>query len=162
MSNRGSEPDADQSRDMPPPVELPEELVEENDRSISIGGAGAASGERASVFAGSEPEPYVAVLVTESTSESEGFRPLYEESFVLLTASSDEEASEKAREYGKQQEVSYYNENQELVTWRLKHVVEVKRIEDATFDDGSELYSRFFRNYAQYSSFEPTLAEEEL
>ncbi|WP_019853140.1 DUF4288 domain-containing protein [Actinopolyspora mortivallis] len=162
MSNRGSEPEADRTRDMPPPVELPEELLEEDNRSVSIGGPAAVGAERGSVFGDAEPEPYVAVLVTESTSDSADFRPLYEESFVLVTASSDEEAAEKAREYGKQQEVSYHNEDQQLVSWKLKHVVEVRRIEDATFDDGSELYSRFFRNYTQYSSFEPTLGGEEL
>lgn len=148
---------------MPPPVELPEELVEQADRSVDIGpGTESAAGRRPSVFNTSGPEPYVAVLVTESSSESPDYAPLYEESFVLLTAISEEEAAEKAREYGKQQEISYYNENQELVTWRLKHVVEVKAVEDATFDDGSELYSRFFRDYAGYSSFEPQLGGEQL
>ncbi|GAB3557046.1 hypothetical protein J2S53_002261 [Actinopolyspora lacussalsi] len=160
MSNRGSEPEPEQSPEMPPPVELPDELVEGADRSINIGGE-PTTGGRASAFAGAEPEAYVAVLVTESTSDSPDFQPLYEESFVLLTAHSEEEAHEKAREYGKQQEISYHNEHQQLVTWRLKHVVEVKQIEDATFDDGSELYSRFFRNYARYRSFEPTLEGEE-
>ncbi|ASU79876.1 DUF4288 domain-containing protein [Actinopolyspora erythraea] len=160
MSNRGSEPEPEQPRDMPPPVELPEELVEGADRSINIGGDPTPGG-RSSAFASEEPDAYVAVLVTESTSDSPDFQPLYEESFVLLTAHSEEEALEKAREYGKQQEISYHNEHQQLVTWRLKHVVEVKQVEDATFDDGSELYSRFFRDYARYRSFEPTLEGEE-
>lgn len=100
-----------------------------------------------------EQEFYAAVLVLEATSDSPTHEPLYEESFVLLTAESEEEAAEKAREYGKQQETSYHDEHHQLVTWKLKQVVEVKPIEDATFDDGSELYSRFFRDYASYRSF---------
>lgn len=109
-----------------------------------------------------ESEFYMAVLLLESSSESSGHQPLYEESFVLLSAESEEEAAEKAKEYGKQQETSYHDEHHELVSWKLKHVVEVKPVADATFDDGSELYSRFFRNYAGYHSFEPLLGGEEI
>ena len=107
-----------------------------------------------------DPDFYLAVLVTEATKEDGAGEPLYEESFVLLTAESDEEAGEKAAEYGKQQETSYRNENGDLVTWKLKHVVDVRKVEDATFDDGSELYSRFFRNYDAYRSFEPLTEED--
>lgn len=107
-----------------------------------------------------ELDHYVAVLLLEATSEATDHKPLYEESFVLLTAESEDEAAEKAKECGKQQETSYQNENHELVTWKLKQIVEVKPLEDATFDDGSELYSRFFRNYDAYRSFEPLTEED--
>ncbi|TWF93180.1 DUF4288 domain-containing protein [Saccharopolyspora dendranthemae] len=103
-----------------------------------------------------ELDHYVAVLLL----EAEGQRPLYEESFVLLTAESPEEAAEKAREYGKQQETSYEDENHQQVSWKLKQIVEVKPLEDATFDDGSELYSRFFRNRQAYDSLEPLTEED--
>lgn len=95
-------------------------------------------------------EHYVAVLVVESAPSSG--EPLYQESFVLLTAESQEEAGEKARQYGKQHEVTYPDENHEMVSWKLKRVVEVRPVEDATFDDGTEVYSRFFRDYAGYRS----------
>ncbi|WP_344924707.1 DUF4288 domain-containing protein, partial [Saccharopolyspora gregorii] len=61
--------------------------------------------------------------------------------------------AEKAVDCGKQQAASYPNEDGEIVTWKFKELVEVKKVEDATFDDGSELYSRFFRNYTAYRSF---------
>ncbi|GAA2812271.1 DUF4288 domain-containing protein [Saccharopolyspora taberi] len=109
-----------------------------------------------------DPDFYLAVLVTEATTDDGAGGPLYEESFVLLKAESEEEAREKAAEYGKQQETSYRNENDELVSWKLKHVVDVRQVEDATFDDGSELYSRFFRGYQGYRSFEPRLGGEEV
>ncbi|CAM00246.1 uncharacterized protein DUF4288 [Saccharopolyspora erythraea NRRL 2338] len=108
-----------------------------------------------------DPDFYVAVLVTEGVTEGSD-KPLYEESFVLLKAESEEEAREKAAEYGKQQETSYRNENDQDITWKLRHVVDVRLVEDATFDDGSELYSRFFRNFDGYRSFEPLLGGEEL
>lgn len=108
-----------------------------------------------------EAEFYVAVLVVESSPQSPDGKPLYEESFVLLKAESEQEAQEKAREYGKQHETSYQNENHELVSWKLKQIVEVKPVEDATFDDGTEIYSRFFRNYSGYQSFEPLLGDDD-
>jgi hypothetical protein len=100
-------------------------------------------------------EFYVAVLLLESSSDRADHAPLYEESFVLIKAESDEEAHEKATEHGKQQQTSYPNEHHEMITWKLKQVVEVKPLEDATFDDGTELFSRFFRNYAAYHNVEP-------
>ncbi|GAB3284268.1 DUF4288 domain-containing protein [Parasphingorhabdus pacifica] len=106
-------------------------------------------------------EFYVAALVLESSSEAEGHAPLYEESFVLVKAESDEEAKEKATSYGKQQQLSYEDEHHRLVTWKLKEVAEVQQLEDATFDDGSELFSRFFRNYSAYRSIEPLTGDEE-
>lgn len=110
----------------------------------------------------SQAEFYVAVLLLESSSDSPAHTPLYEESFVLLKAESDAEATEKAASYGKQQETSYEDEKHQLVSWKLKQVVEVKQIEDATFDDGSELYSRFFRNHEAYRSLEPLSGDEEI
>jgi len=93
-------------------------------------------------------EHYLAVLVVESAPSSG--EPLYQESFVLLTAESPDEAAEKAREHGKQLEATYEDENHEMVSWKLKRIAEVRRVEDATFDDGSELYTRFFRSYDGY------------
>jgi hypothetical protein len=109
-----------------------------------------------------EREFYVAVLVVESSSDAADYTPLYEESFVLIKAESEAEAREKATDYGKQHETSYQDEHHRLITWKLKHVVEVKQLDDTTFDDGTELYSRFFRNYAGYHSFEPLLGGDEL
>ncbi|MBA8822884.1 hypothetical protein FHX42_000213 [Saccharopolyspora lacisalsi] len=154
MSTPGDEPNIER---------LPDELVEDDHSSIDLGSGTIDPREhRPRVFATAEPESYVAVLVIESSSESPDYEPWYEESFVLLTAESDDEAREKAREYGKQHETSHHDEHQRLVNWKLKHVVEVKKLEDATFDDGSELYSRVFRDYSGYSSFEPRLGDEEL
>lgn len=108
----------------------------------------------------SEAEFYVAVLLLESTSDDADYKPLYEESFVLLKAESDEEAHEKATGHGKQLQTSYHNEHHQLITWKLKQVIEVKQLEDATFDDGTELFSRFFRNYAAYKSFDPLTEDD--
>ena len=106
-----------------------------------------------------ELEHYVAVLLLEALSDAPDHEPLFEESFVLLTAETAEEAAEKAREYGKQQESSYVDEKDNPVSWKLKQVVEVKPLEDATLDDGAEIYSRFFRNHRAYTELD-ALGEE--
>ncbi len=106
------------------------------------------------------PDYYVAVLLLHTTSEEENHQPLYEESFVLLKAESAEEAETKAGDLAKQQQSTYRDENHTLVAWKLERILEVKPLEDATFDDGTELYSRLFRDYRAYRAFEPRLDGE--
>ncbi len=138
-----------------------DELSTDDVGTINIGpGTIDPSEFRPSTPMAAEPDLYVAVLVIESTSDAENYQPLYEESFVLLKAVSEEEAHDKATEYGKQHEAAYRDEHDQLITWTLKRVVEVRPVEDATFDDGTELYSRFFRNYAAYAAFEPLNSDE--
>jgi len=107
----------------------------------------------------SEAEPYVALLLIEISSESATEPELHEESFVLVKAESDAEAREKAVEFGKQQAASYPNEDGELITWKFKELVDVKKVEDATFDDGAELFSRFFRNLTAYRDIDALLSD---
>lgn len=106
------------------------------------------------------PDYYIAILLLGTTSEESGHQPLYEESFVLVKAESEPEAKNKATDLAKQQQDSYRDENHTLVSWQLIEVLDVKRLEDTTFDDGTELYSRLFRDYQAYRSFEPRLDGE--
>ncbi|GAA0338421.1 DUF4288 domain-containing protein [Streptomyces blastmyceticus] len=105
---------------------------------------------------------YIAVLLCQSSSDAEDHVPLYQESFVLVTAQSEAQAREKAAAHGKALETSYENERGELITWRLRHVVDVGEVLDERLTDGSELYARHFRNYAAYRSFEPLLSGEQI
>ncbi|HSA49661.1 MAG TPA: DUF4288 domain-containing protein [Yinghuangia sp.] len=105
---------------------------------------------------------YIAVILAEATSPAPGFAPLYQESFVLLTAGSAREARAKARRHGLAVETTYENEAGEPVTWSLKQVVDVAEVLDADLGDGADLYARHFRDYAAYRSFEPLLSGEEL
>ncbi|MFD8638481.1 DUF4288 domain-containing protein, partial [Streptomyces sp. NPDC059656] len=68
---------------------------------------------------------YIAVLLCETSADSNDHAPLYQESFVLLTAADEARAREKAEVHGKSLETSYENEAGELITWRLRHVVDV-------------------------------------
>lgn len=109
---------------------------------------------------------YIALILFESSSNVPDRKPLYQECFVLIKANSLEEAKEKTLVYGREQEGSYQNENKEIITWSLKHVVDVNYILYDEFkndlNNGTELYARHFRNYQAYCLFEPLLSGEEI
>ncbi|HEX5745004.1 MAG TPA: DUF4288 domain-containing protein [Archangium sp.] len=100
---------------------------------------------------------YIAVLLYESTSESGGKKPLYEESFVLIQATSEEEARARAADHARRQEARYENAEGEHIRYSLKHVVDVSPVLDGDLKDGAELYARHFRDYGAYHAFEPLL-----
>lgn len=100
---------------------------------------------------------YIAVLLYESTSQSGAKKPLYQESFVLLQASGEEEARARAVEHARQQEVHYKNAEGETIQCSLKHVIDVSSVLDDELKDGAELYARHFRDYEAYHAFEPLL-----
>ncbi len=97
---------------------------------------------------------YLVITVYESSSNKQDYEPLYEECFSLITASSDEQAREKAQRYANLPN-SYKNVQGETITWSLKQLVDVRRLlEDDDFSDGTELYARFFRDYKAYRAFD--------
>lgn len=108
---------------------------------------------------------YIAVLLYEATSQSAQipkFSPFYEESFVLIRASSLEEAQEKANRYAQREQASYFNDQHERITWSLKQVIDVNTVLDEKLEDGAELYARHFTNYEAYRLFEPLLSGEQI
>jgi hypothetical protein len=103
---------------------------------------------------------YMAVILYEAQSDTPDYEPLYEESFVLVGASTEDEAREKAAIHAQGQLSSYQNEFGETITWVVKQIVDVSPVLNSTIEDGSELYARHFRNYQAYSAFEPMLSED--
>ncbi|MHB8597579.1 MAG: DUF4288 domain-containing protein [Ktedonobacteraceae bacterium] len=108
-----------------------------------------------------EPSFYMAVILYEAQSDAPDYEPLYEESFVLISANSEEEAGEKAKIHTQQQLTRYQNEFGETITWVVKQIVDVSPVLTDTIEDGSELYTRHFRNYQAYSAFEPMLSGDD-
>lgn len=100
---------------------------------------------------------YIAVILLVSTSESGNKEPMYEETFVLLEAASEEEARQSALEHAHQSCARYENVEGEIIQWSLKHIVDVARVLRDEFTHGSELYARYFKNYQAYHDFEPLL-----
>ncbi|WP_427162472.1 DUF4288 domain-containing protein [Aliinostoc sp. HNIBRCY26] len=108
---------------------------------------------------------YIAIILYKSSSDAPDYKSLYQESFVLIKATSLEAAKAKALNHGKNESVSYKNENGETITWSLQQVIDVNSVLDDDFnasEDGVDLYARHFRNYEAYQSFEPLLSNEPL
>ncbi|WP_030155652.1 DUF4288 domain-containing protein [Streptomyces sp. NRRL S-244] len=109
---------------------------------------------------------YVAVLLcaaeASASTASDGQPPLYRESFVLLAARNEDEARQKARAHGEGMETDYRNAEGELITWTFRQLVDVAEVPDDRVGDGTELYTRHFRNLAAYTAFEPLLSGEDL
>ena len=107
---------------------------------------------------------YSAVLIFESSCPAPDYDRLYEEQLVLLRATSIEEAREKANAYGKQAEHSYENGYGETITISFKQLVDVQQslYEGEPISTGSEVYSRYFRDYSAYEHFETLLKGQQL
>jgi Domain of unknown function (DUF4288) len=105
---------------------------------------------------------YVAVLVYESFSMSPDYETLFEESFMLVKASSVEEARQKTQHYTDTHTSTFKNAAGDSITWKLKHIVDVNQVLYDVDLDGAEIYARHFRNYQAYKEFEPLLSGEEL
>ncbi|MBG1260365.1 DUF4288 domain-containing protein [Nostoc commune] len=107
---------------------------------------------------------YIAIILYKSSSDKHDYQPLYQESFVLIKATSLEEAKAKALNHSKNETVSYTNENGETITWSLQQVIDVNSVLYDDFnssEDIVDLYARHFRNYEAYHSFEPLLSKEQ-
>jgi Domain of unknown function (DUF4288) len=101
---------------------------------------------------------YIGVIVYESSSDAPDHQKLYEEDYVLIKASSDEDAKQKAAQLSQKGQHTYKNEQGENITWTLKHILDVNRVLSEKFEHGAELYARHFRNYQAYVAFEPLLS----
>lgn len=105
---------------------------------------------------------YVAVVVYESSSDAPTYEPLFEETFMIVKASSLEEAQQKANQHATNHTSSFKNEAGDLIAWKLKHIIDVNQILYDANTDGAEIYARHFHNYQAYSEFEPLLSGKKL
>ena len=64
----------------------------------------------------------------------------FDEQLRLVAASNEDEAFEKARATGKNEEDSFYNLKQQLVRWQFINVSELYHLSELI--DGAEVYSR--------------------
>jgi Domain of unknown function (DUF4288) len=70
---------------------------------------------------------------------------LWEESIVLIRASSEEEARREAERIGKDGEHDYVAAAGNLVHWTFEQVESVQAILDDALNHGTEVFSRFLR-----------------
>jgi hypothetical protein len=100
---------------------------------------------------------YAAVLVYVSSSPAPGYQPLYEETVTLVRADSVSHAEQRARDFARARETEYLNEQGESIRWTFEHLIDVSEVSDG-LGDGAEVYTRHFRNYEAYRSFEMMLS----
>ncbi len=98
---------------------------------------------------------FFCIIILESSAKKADYQPLYEESFLLVRAASEDEARERLRQ--ETQPFSYTNEDGETISWQIKQIVDVSAVLDDTLSDYTDLYARHFRDFSGYKEFE-TLA----
>ncbi|MDQ1304492.1 MAG: hypothetical protein QG671_319 [Actinomycetota bacterium] len=106
------------------------------------------------------PRAFIALLLSRSSSDRQGYRPLWQEDVVLLRAASLTEARAKARARGEQAQTSYANEYGETIVWTFERIVDVAEVIEDDLSGDADLYSRAFRNYQAYADFEALLNGE--
>lgn len=68
---------------------------------------------------------------------------LFEESIILVKASTSEEAHALSEQIAIQSEHTYVNMYDEQITWTFRKVLHVFELDNAPFETGKELYARF-------------------
>lgn len=89
---------------------------------------------------------YTVRLLSKAVVNDKTKRSLFDESFVVIKASSYDQAVKKARECGKRSETAYRSNYGHDVRWKFLSVVEVKEVIGGSIGDGTEVYSRLFRS----------------
>lgn len=84
-------------------------------------------------------EWYLAKIVYRIQCGNGQHRPQFDEQLRLISASDETDALARARQLGHQGEDRFFNQQQQLVSWRFVDVPELFRVEAL---DGAELYSQ--------------------
>jgi hypothetical protein len=80
---------------------------------------------------------------------------LWEESIVLIEASSAKEALRKATELARDKKISYKAENGDQLDWEFSRVVQAFQIDAQQLMNGTELFSRHLRTSEVESLLKP-------
>ncbi|MFG2445247.1 DUF4288 domain-containing protein [Nocardia fluminea] len=102
-------------------------------------------------------QPFVGIVLYESTSDSPDYVTLYREDLVLVYEESEAAARNTMHERAKHEEGSHQNVHGETITLSFKCIVDVSPTVDADLTGGGDLYSRHFRNYEAYRRMDALL-----
>jgi hypothetical protein len=102
---------------------------------------------------------YLAKIVFQIICGDGGHIAQFDEQLRLIAASDEDEAFEKAKILGKNEEDSFYNLKQQLVRWQFVNISELYRLSELI--DGAEMYSRISEvdNADAYTTFVHRRAE---
>jgi hypothetical protein len=102
---------------------------------------------------------YVAILIVAYISDASNYKTLYEETTLLITAESIEDATAKAEKYGKKCEHTYISADGYEITKKLLEIEDVNEVLGIVDGNIEEINARFFRNYEAYKKFREMLDE---
>jgi Domain of unknown function (DUF4288) len=108
---------------------------------------------------------FVAIVIFKSESDNPNYIPLYEETISLVDAQTLDEAEKKVQMYAKSYQTSFQNKEGQTISWKAHKIVDVNQVladEVETNEPVTELYSRHFRNYEAYQTFETLISKESL
>ena len=97
---------------------------------------------------------YAALVLFESSSDQAGYAPQFEESLILVTAQSADDARAKAAYFAHQRQSQYQTASGAVIRWILTKIVDISPVVDEPLGDGSEIYSRHFRTLTDYERFD--------
>ena len=83
---------------------------------------------------------YLAKIVFRIICGTGNHTPQFDEQLRLIKASNEDEAFDKARGIGIQEQDEFYNEQEKLVQWKFINIAELYKLSGLL--DGAELYSR--------------------
>jgi hypothetical protein len=82
---------------------------------------------------------YIAKIAFQIVSGDGKHTPQFDEQFRIFEAKTENEALTKARAKGKEEEISFLNDNKENVSWKYIGVLELLELKD--MEDGAQIYS---------------------
>ncbi|MFS1524429.1 DUF4288 domain-containing protein [Microbulbifer sp. 2304DJ12-6] len=97
---------------------------------------------------------YYSVSLMYKSERSDSEPPLWEERIILVSATDEVEAEEKAKKSTREYESEFITSDSVEIAWKFHQVERVFPIDD-DIEDGAELFSRFLRQSEAESLLAP-------
>ncbi len=97
---------------------------------------------------------HVAIILYKSSSDANGYVPMFEESITLIKANTEAEARKSAECLAHSRGAKFKNEKGEEITWVFDKIIDIAPMLEDNLKDVTEIYSRHFANINAYKQFE--------
>lgn len=98
---------------------------------------------------------YVAILLSQSSSDVTGYEPAYEETLLLIRASSLEDARQQAMKRGHDLSHQFTNALGQTISWHFRSLVDISPVFSEDLGEVTELSCRHFHDIDAYERFDP-------
>ncbi len=82
-------------------------------------------------------------IVLECVIPDDAAKKVFEDKVIVVSASSEQEAESRGRQFGREAEHQYANSDGQPVSWVFREVLDVCSLSDDGLRDGSEVYYHF-------------------